>query len=56
MALEERLVDGDGLDRDDPLFGIEALDPIDQQHGIAMRQRGHDPPDVQRTKAAATRL
>ena len=48
MALEEGLVDRHRLDRDDPLFGIEALDAIDEEHRIAMRQRRHDPPDVQR--------
>ena len=39
-----------------PLSGIEALDPVDQQHRITMRQRRHHPLDVERTDGGAGRL
>ena len=32
------------------LVRIEALDPVDEQHRVAMRQRRHDPPDVERAE------
>ena len=56
MALEEWLVHRDRLDRDDALVGIEALDAVDQQHRIAMRQRRHHPLDVERADGGAGRL
>ena len=33
--------------------GTMPLDPVDEQHRIAMRQRRHDPPDVQRADGGA---
>ena len=53
MALEERLVDRHRLDGDDALVDLEALDPVDEQHWIAMRQRRHHPPDVERASGRA---
>src|SRR3954452_15996997 len=55
MALEEGLVDRDRLDRADTRFRIEAFDPVDQQHRIAMRQRRHHPLDVERSDGGAGR-
>src|SRR5687768_4401676 len=49
MALEEAFIDRHRLDRDDRTIGLQALDPVDQQHRIAMRQRRHHPLDVERT-------
>ena len=56
MPLEELLVHRHRLDRDDALFRIEAFDPVDQQHRIAMRQRRHHPLDVERADGGACRL
>ena len=53
MALEELLVDRHRLDRDDALVRIEAFDPVDEQHRIAMRQRRHHPLDIKRTNGGA---
>jgi hypothetical protein len=52
MTLEEGFVDRHRLDRNDPRLGIEALDAIDEQHRITMRQRRHHPPDIKRGGAA----
>ena len=38
------------------LSGIELLDPVDQQHRIAVRQRRHHPPDIERADGGAGRL
>ena len=38
------------------LVGIEALDAVDEQHRIAMRQRRHHPLDVERADGGACRL
>src|SRR3546814_1968464 len=48
MPREEALVDRHRLDRRDPLIGDDLLDPVDEQHRIAMRQRRHHPLDVER--------
>src|SRR5947209_7218516 len=56
MALEEGLVDRHRLDRDDALVRVEALDPVDEEHRVAMRQRRHHPLDVERVGGGASRL
>ncbi len=48
MALEERLVGGDVLDRHDPPPGLELQHPVHQQDRVAVRQHGADPFDVER--------
>ena len=53
MPLEEALVDRHRLDRADRLVRNDFLDPIDQQHRIAMRERRHHPPDIQRADHGA---
>ena len=42
MPLEERLVDRDVLDADDPLLRLDLEHAIDEQEGIAVRQHLHD--------------
>jgi hypothetical protein len=52
MPLEEALVDRHCLDRHDPLIGHELLDPVDEEHRVAMRQRRHHLLDVKPGGAA----
>ena len=56
MALEEGLVDRHRLDRDDPLLRDQLLDPVDEQEGVAMRQRRHHPPDIERADGGVCRV
>jgi hypothetical protein len=42
MPLKKRLVDGDILDRHQPLGGFKLNNPVDQQKGISVRQEIHD--------------
>src|SRR3954447_25488912 len=56
MTLEKGLVDRHRLNSDDAFFRIEAFDPIDQEHWIAMRQRRHHPPDIKRHEGGAHRF
>ena len=46
MALKLRLVGGDVLDADAEFVASRRDDPIDQQKGIAMRQKTEQPLDV----------
>ena len=46
VAEEERLVDGDVLDRHDPLLRLDLEHAVDQQDRVAVRQHRHDPLDV----------
>ena len=39
MALEERFVDGNVLDGDDTLAGLQLDHAVDQEEGVAMRQQ-----------------
>ena len=48
MTLEKALVDRHCFDGDDPRLRVEAFDPVDEEHRIAVRQRRHDPLDIQR--------
>src|SRR5712691_2857659 len=48
MAGKERLVDGDVLDREEPLARLAFEHPIHQKHGIAVRQVLQDLADVHR--------
>src|SRR5690606_13563409 len=56
MALEETLVDRHRLGGDDPFADDELLDAIDEEHRIAVRQRRHHPPDVERADGGLLRL
>ena len=47
MSLELRLVEGYVLDPDAIFVGARFDDSIDQQHGIAMRQKGEKPLNVE---------
>ena len=55
MPLEEPLVDGDRLDRDDRPVELQRFDAVDEQHRITMRQRRHHPPDIERGRGGAWR-
>src|SRR5438105_11722587 len=55
VPLEERLVDRDVLDADDPLLPFDLDDPVHEEEGIAMRQDVHDAADVHLGRAAALR-
>ena len=46
VAGEERLVDGDVLERDDAGFALHFDDAVDEEKWIAVRQDGHDFEDV----------
>src|SRR6185436_17854590 len=48
VALEERLIGGDILDADRGFGRDDILEPVDHQHGIAMRDHFHDPVDIDR--------
>ena len=54
VAAEERLVDGDVLERDDPLARLDLQHPVDQQERIAVRQHRQDPLDVPLRGLAST--
>jgi hypothetical protein len=52
MPLEELLVEADRLDRDDLLADDEALDPVDEQQRVAVRQGVEDLRDVVSARAS----
>eukprot|EP01013_Petalomonas_cantuscygni_P042408 TRINITY_DN7637_c0_g1_i1.p1 TRINITY_DN7637_c0_g1~~TRINITY_DN7637_c0_g1_i1.p1 ORF type:complete len:106 (-),score=10.82 TRINITY_DN7637_c0_g1_i1:2-319(-) len=43
MALEKPFIEGHGLDRPDGFVLYELFHPIDEKHGIAVRQHRHHP-------------
>jgi hypothetical protein len=49
VALEEPFVHRHRFDGDDPLPRYKLLDPVDEEHGITVRKRRHDPLDVKRS-------
>jgi RecB family exonuclease len=56
VALEERLVDGDVLDRHRALEAVELDDAVDQQERVAVRQQLEDLPDVEAGVARPLRV